>query len=382
MKHTLNNNELSYFHDLFTAVSGDQSSQQSDLQLLTAEVQSLRQMMFRTLSDMGHVMEAVKTTQTEVRELSHAVEDVKTTLAQQQTLLELLPEMENKGDQQRALNARHKKGMLESLANISASCQANTNAINGKKVALNESSVCNDSLDEAAERESQTTLCSSTSGPRDCADVQRNGNTESGIYTICVAISTPLQVYCDLETSGGGWTVLMRRSDADWDFPNRVWMEYRDGFGDLEASFWLGNHIMHNLTNARSAMLRVDLQDWEGEMRYAHYGSFNVGPEDSQYQLTVNEYSGNAGDDLIYHNNMKFTTRDVDNDTHDTRNLAQYWKGGWWYYSTGFHCKLTGEYIGTKEVTYGHGVHWGSWHRYRYSLRKAEMKIRPADFTS
>ncbi|GFR29239.1 techylectin-5A, partial [Trichonephila clavata] len=52
--------------------------------------------------------------------------------------------------------------------------------------------------------------CVKHSKPIDCKEVLENGNTESGVYTIwprsrsanCAAI----EVYCDLETAGGGWT--------------------------------------------------------------------------------------------------------------------------------------------------------------------------------
>eukprot|EP00794_Sanderia_malayensis_P019237 gene19237-21165_t len=68
-----------------------------------------------------------------------------------------------------------------------------------------------------------------------------------------------------------------------------------------------------------------------GNLTYhALYGKFEIGSESDGYRLTIGGYSGNAGDSLLYHNNMKFSTYDRDNDV-SGRNCAEMYKSGWWY---------------------------------------------------
>ena len=108
-------------------------------------------------------------------------------------------------------------------------------------------------------------------------------------------------VYCDMRTDGGGWTVFQRRQDGSVDF-YRGWNDYKSGFGQLTAEFWLGNDKIHRLTAARPCSLRVELERWNGVKEYAKYGKFNVSDEQARYRLEVSSYSGTAGDSLAYHN--------------------------------------------------------------------------------
>ena len=72
------------------------------------------------------------------------------------------------------------------------------------------------------------------------------------------------QVYCDMDTDGGGWVVFQRRMDGTVDF-YRNWADYLKGFGDLNGEFWLGLYKIHRLTQATNTTLRIDLADFEGE---------------------------------------------------------------------------------------------------------------------
>ena len=71
-----------------------------------------------------------------------------------------------------------------------------------------------------------------------------------------------------MSTNGGGWTVFQRRMDGSVDF-YRNWTEYKTGFGDLNGEFWLGLDKISRLTKSGQNVLRVDLEDFENETRYA-----------------------------------------------------------------------------------------------------------------
>ena len=214
---------------------------------------------------------------------------------------------------------------------------------------------------------------------RDCKDAFQQGQTCSGVYMIkpegrastriSALAQPPFDVYCDMETNGGGWTVFQRRMDGSQYF-NANWTEYAHGFGDLNGEFWLGLSKMHRLTTS-STSLRVDLADFGGDVRYAEYTVFQVGH--SKYTLTVSGYHGNAGDALAVHNGSPFTTWDRDNDASTNNCVRQYW-GGWWYVS----CQdsnLNGNYL-YGHHPHGNGVIWRQWKGRHYSLKVTEMKAR------
>ena len=177
-----------------------------------------------------------------------------------------------------------------------------------------------------------------------------------------------------METDGGGWTVFQRRQDGSVDF-YRSWIDYENGFGNLTGEFWLGLGKINRLTKEQSNTLRVDLGDFDGNTRYAQYTTFSVGDNTTEYTLTVGGYSGTAGDSLAwYHNGMKFSTRDNDNDNY-SGNCAHIRHGAWWFNAC-IHSHLNGPYYHNPVVSLANGIIWRFWKGFKYSLKFTEMKTR------
>ncbi|CAC5389569.1 Tenascin,Fibrinogen-like protein A,Angiopoietin-4,Ryncolin-2,Fibrinogen C domain-containing protein 1-A,Techylectin-5B,Microfibril-associated glycoprotein 4,Tenascin-N,Ficolin-2,Ryncolin-1,Tenascin-R,Ryncolin-3,Ficolin-1,Fibrinogen C domain-containing protein 1-B,Fibrinogen C domain-containing protein 1 [Mytilus coruscus] len=175
---------------------------------------------------------------------------------------------------------------------------------------------------------------------KDCSELKRKTKQilNDGVYSIYPGGDDPVQAYCDMTTDGGGWTVIHKRHGRNVNF-QRKWLECENGFGDINGQFWFGNKYTHILTSSGKYELRVDLVDSSGDKKYALYKTFSIGDARSKYKLTVDNFSGTAANQLRYHNGMKFTTLDQDNDTHG-KNCALLRGGSWWYYAcTG--CDLT-----------------------------------------
>ena len=138
-----------------------------------------------------------------------------------------------------------------------------------------------------------------------------------------------------METGGGGWTVIQRRMDGSVDF-NRKWKDYVVGFGDLNGEFWLGLSKIHRLIESAgedaNMTLLIEYQQFGGPIENATYEAFKILGPSTGYQLSFEEISDNHSQSLTYdHNNMKFSTDDVDNDLDPQNSCALRYKGAWWY---------------------------------------------------
>ncbi|XP_035853516.1 microfibril-associated glycoprotein 4-like isoform X1 [Sander lucioperca] len=227
------------------------------------------------------------------------------------------------------------------------------------------------------------TSCQQLVLPLDCSDIYNNDNSRpSGVYTIYPIGATPaVQVYCDMDSEGGRWTVFQRRMDGTVNF-YRGWDQYKTGFGDPAGEYWLGLKSLFYLTNTKKYELLVDMEDFEGNKASARYSSFSIDPESYGYPLHVSGFTdGGAGDSLsfhnmTYHNGMKFSTFDQDLDRWNG-NCAKSHLGAFWYRDC-HNTNPNGVYRrGADSTLHAVGVEWATWKGRDYSLKTISMKIRP-----
>ncbi|NWH54642.1 ANGP4 protein, partial [Fregata magnificens] len=222
---------------------------------------------------------------------------------------------------------------------------------------------------------------------QDCAELPSSAGTYPAAHPKPALVAplcslsrlSPLQAYCDMETDRGGWTVIQLRANGSLSF-QRTWREYKQGFGDPAGEYWLGNEAVHLLTSQAPYALRVELRDWEGGQVYAHYGKFHLGSERQLYRLSLQDYSGTAGQQSgMALQGTRFSTRDADNDNCLCK-CAQMLSGGWWFDACGL-SNLNGIYYPARHnIRKLNGIRWHHFQGPSYSLKGTRMLIRPTSF--
>ncbi|XP_022910709.2 fibroleukin-like isoform X2 [Onthophagus taurus] len=172
-----------------------------------------------------------------------------------------------------------------------------------------------------------------------------------------------------------GWMVIQNRNSFEYQENfNKSWYQYKHGFGDLRREFWFGNDYLHRLSNQNDLILRIELESYDNEKKWAEYESFKVASEYENYRLTLGRFSGSLSNDLLYHNNIKFSTYDKDNDNSPYLACAVGYGNGWWFDKC-FYANLNG--FPYKNFTNDNtGIIWFSWLKYE-PLKAAKMMIKP-----
>ncbi|XP_077535500.1 ficolin-2-like isoform X3 [Haemaphysalis longicornis] len=222
--------------------------------------------------------------------------------------------------------------------------------------------------------------------PRHCADLLDAGQRTNGVYTIFHAAAGPSgqTVSCDMETDGGGWTVIQKRGQ----FKNRVyyfyrnWAQYKVGFGSAAQEYWIGNDALHALTSGNESMaFRVVLINNTHDYALLDYESIRVASEKDLYKIQLGKFLGpNGWDSMEVSNGQSFSTYDRDNDKWSD-NCAVTYRGAWWY-NRCHSANLNGLNLNGAHDSFADGMDW-SLRGYTtplqyYSYPSALMMIRPA----
>ncbi|XP_021271749.1 fibrinogen-like protein 1-like protein [Numida meleagris] len=177
---------------------------------------------------------------------------------------------------------------------------------------------------------------SETGWPKDCSEI--SAGSPSGIYVIQPSGLHPIVVYCEMNATDGGWTVIQRNrynTDITW---AESWSTYKYGFGNVHSDYWLGTEYIHQIAKQKVYQVRFVIQDASNNTKFAEYNLFSLDDESQGYRLRLGTYTGTAGDAMTsansatVHDNMKFSAKDLDQDT-NSGNCASTNGGGWWYSS-------------------------------------------------
>ncbi|KAK2891376.1 hypothetical protein Q8A67_014019 [Cirrhinus molitorella] len=152
---------------------------------------------------------------------------------------------------------------------------------------------------------------------KDCSDVYASGYKTSGVYLVSSTYGQVKVYYGEVNFY-------------------RPWWSYKWGFGNKGGEYWQGLEFLHQLTSKHQYRLRVDVEDFNGQKAYSVYKFFSVSSEADGYKLHVSGFlNAGAGDSLTYHNLMKFSTFDKDQDNAEGGAMMStgvnwyYWKNNW-----------------------------------------------------
>jgi len=149
--------------------------------------------------------------------------------------------------------------------------------------------------------------------------------------------------------SVNNWIVFQQRIDGKLSF-QRDWNDYKQGFGNWAGEYWMGLEKIYQLTTSGGWRLRLELKNGIDELWSDHeYDTFFIDSETNGYALHVSMTGFGTEDDVLnivgpnYHNGMKFSTIDRDNDCY-SGSCASSHKGGFWYNSC-YAVNLNGDYL-------------------------------------
>lgn len=185
---------------------------------------------------------------------------------------------------------------------------------------------------------------------------------------------SPFKVLCSAEH----WIVVLQRLDGSVAFHNRTWATYKQGFGSVgeKTEFFLGLQHLHELTYSGFFEIRIDLEDFQGVERYAHYSDFSVFTEHADYKMGIlGIYHGTAGDSFMYHEGQQFSAIDRDNDAKAQGSCSEEYNSAGWFKNC-MEANLFGKYLHGDTDKFKEGMYWETFHGPEYSLKTVKLSVR------
>ncbi|KAK7113418.1 microfibril-associated glycoprotein 4-like [Littorina saxatilis] len=168
----------------------------------------------------------------------------------------------------------------------------------------------------------------------DCSDIKLYGGklwVGDGVYNVSPPLaSTPVQAYCRHISSTRTYLLDRRKSNENFDRP---FVDYRNGFGDLDSDHFIGLQNIYALTADRAYEMRVNIKMINTDnTSIIEYQDFKITDEDSGYRLLFNKSLARPNDCLLPLHNAKFSAKDRDRDQSSTKDCAEIRKAGFWYH--------------------------------------------------
>jgi len=156
-----------------------------------------------------------------------------------------------------------------------------------------------------------------------------------------------------IEPPAGDWILIQKHNFLDKDaFKDKLWVDYKDGFGDGINEFWFGLQKMHDFTKNGLWLLKVtftyDLDNFgrpltrrydpyhRGDRAYGIYTHFHIDSEDDRFRFHVSKRIEVENWDVRYDpvettiSSDGFYTKDKDVKMWKNY-LASRYGGGWWF---------------------------------------------------